>query len=82
MEPAAYYLGNPAAIPDWLHFGIYSEHSHALYRKKTVPAKIEQISNFHSKHQFFINAVDRSCHHLADPVFYDSAADTQFFYAQ
>lgn len=82
MEPAAYYLGNPAAIPDRLYFSIYPKHSHALYRKKTAPSKIEQISNFHSNHQFFINAIDRSCCHLADPVFYDPAADTKLFHAQ
>lgn len=82
MEPAAYYLGNPAAIPDRLYYGIYPKHSHALYRKKTAPSKIEQISNFHSNHQFFINAIDRSCCHLADAVFYDPAADTKLFHAQ
>ena len=53
-----------------------------LYRKKTAPSKIEQISNFHSNHQFFINAIDRSCCHLADAVFYDPAADTKLFHAQ
>ena len=50
--------------------------------KKTAPSKIEQISNFHSNHQFFINAIDRSCCHLADAVFYDPAADTKLFHAQ
>ena len=81
MKPAAYYLGNPAAIPDWLHSGIYPEYSHALYRKKTTPTKIEQTPNINSNRQFFINAVDRSCYHLADPVFYDSTTVTQFFNA-
>ena len=82
MEPAAYYMGNPAAIPERLHPSLYPEYSYALYRKKTAPTKIEQISNTDSNRQFSLNTVDCSCYYLADPVFYDSAADTQLFHAQ
>ena len=42
---------------------------------------LRQKPNINSNRQFFINAVDRSCYHLADPVFYDSTTVTQFFNA-